>query len=1152
MQQHREFGRLYSASDLVAHQGCQHRTTLDLRRLEGWGVEPVAADAANRLVQEYGDRHEREHLRELKGNGLEVLEINKRAPLAEKVRETHEAMRHGAAIIFQATLLQPPFLGYADFLIRVPGQSSFGDFHYELADTKLAKSNRAKFLIQLGFYADLLVADQRILPEYLHVVLGRLTEPELERHGLRPGQSNVARLRTQDCIHYVRNLRTAFVEFVAKRPPTQPLPTAACDSCGWREHCNSEWERADHVCRVANIRRGQIGKLAAAGITTMTALAKLAPDQQVDINAPVLAKLRGQAALQCRPTEDDGRMRLEFLPPRDEDQPSGFDTLPAPDPGDLYFDMEGFPHEPGGLEYLFGVGWFEPTDAGRAHFQPFWAHDRIQEKHAFETFMDFVDKHLQKHPNAHIYHYAPYERSAIKRLSSVHDTRTELRDRLLREHRLVDLYRVVRTGLQLALPSYSLKEVERYYRCARDGDVANAADSIVQYEAFRSTDDAKERTKLLDAIGRYNRDDVESTAQLHRWLEGIRPRKAVPEGQSASVGTLAATEDASERAAEREARERAAMAALAEWARRQPPQDFATNGPFAELLGYLLGFYWRCKLPTFWRIYERMEAEPEDLLDDHDCLAMLTFTGRRWHEANSIRYEYQVPPQETKLGTGSDVRCLTDDLPASSFVYDEDAGLASFKRSANTIAPPAIVSLGPRDNFNTAPKLDSIYRYVVRLCAVEANKNGRDALRSLLTRERPNVNGIRPGEPLVHKADLDEILGVIRRLDHTHLVIQGPPGTGKTTYASQVIAQLVRDGCRVAITSNSHAAINHLLTSSWQRCADLGINPGAAVVKPDEALPRGIQVVDSNRVDSDIHRLVGGTGWLFCREAQRDRWDYLFVDEASQVSLADVVAAGPCARNIVLLGDQMQLPQPTQGVHPGESGLSALEFAIRNQATVPPEQGIFLGESFRMHPDLCNPISEGVYEGRLQHHPTCTQQRLVLAPDADPALRTTGIVWVPARHHDRSQSAPEEVERIAKIYRSLLRQHWIDRKGQQHPIGSADVLVLAPYNAQVRALKRKLGADARVGTVDKFQGQEAPVLLFSMTSSDAESMPRGLDFLFSINRLNVAVSRARCLAVIVASPPLRIAPCTTVEDVKRVNFFARLTEICAKPQGTVP
>ena len=1135
MQNHPTWGRLYSASDIVAFLGCRHRSTLDLRRLEGWDVQPVAADAAMQLVQDHGNRHELAHLAALRADGRRVVEIGKDLSLDDKLAATRQAMAEGADVIFQATLLKPPFVGHADFLLRVEGPSRLGAHHYEVADTKLAKSNRAKFLVQLCLYGDLLEQEQGRLPQTLQVVLGRLTDAERQARGLSPGADHVARLRTEDYIHYFRALRAAFLDFVGRPPATTAAPVPACAQCGWRSHCGDEWERVDHLSRVANIRRDQVDKLEAAGIRTLAQLARMEGTAK-GIGAEVLDRLKRQAALQHQPLDAEGRLRIERLPLRD-DKPRGFQLLPEPDAGDLYFDMEGFPHEPGGLEYLFGVGYLEGGDARRFRFKAFWAHDREQEKQAFEAFMDFVAQWLALHPRAHIYHYAAYEQTAIKRLSSVHDTRTELRDRLLREGRLVDLYRVVTSGLLLALPGYSIKRVEAYYRGRRQGEVSNAGDSIVQYEAYRVATDPDARKKLLASIEAYNHDDVESTWLLHRWLQALRP----PQLPAFEPPPSDAADDAERNAkrAAHEQREAAARHALQAWAAQQAPSEQAEAQRLAELLGQLLGFYWRCKLPGRWRSYERSQQEEVELLDDLECLALLRFTGHISEEARSLRYHFEVPDQETKLHNGASVRCLTDGGPASNFEFDAEAGTASFTRGVRQPAPPALLTLCAADGIRTDQKLDALYRCVDRLVT---DGEDQDAVLGLLRRGPPRLQGRATGAPVAASADVDAVLAAVGALDGSHLVIQGPPGTGKTTTASQVIAALLARGCNVAVTSNSHAALNHLLLAAHRRNLEGSSPVAAAVVAGDTAadLPDTVLRLQRDDIDPRRHRLVGATPFVLCRPEHHRQWDYLFVDEASQVSLADVVAAGACARNIVLLGDQMQLPQPVQGIHPGDSGLSVLDYLMVGHATVPAELGIFLGTSHRMHPDVCRPISQGVYEGRLQAASACARQRLVLGAGADPALRASGVVHVPVRHRQRSQRSPEEAQRIAELWHSLQQQHWCNRDGQCAPIGPADILVVAPYRAQVRELQQALGPQARVGTVDKFQGQEAAVSILSMTTSDGDDVPRGLEFLFSKNRLNVAVSRAKCLALVVGSPALSTIETDRVEDMQRLSFYSRL------------
>jgi uncharacterized protein len=271
--------------------------------------------------------------------------------------------------------------------------------------------------------------------------------------------------------------------------------------------------------------------------------------------------------------------------------------------------------------------------------------------------------------------------------------------------------------------------------------------------------------------------------------------------------------------------------------------------------------------------------------------------------------------------------------------------------------------------------------------------------------------------------------------------------------------------------------------------------------------------------------------------------DYLFVDEAGQIALANLVAMGTSTKNIVLLGDQMQLGQPVQGSHPGRSGDSTLDFLLDGLATIPPERGIFLANTWRLHPDICSFISEAVYDGRLKSEASTINQKLVLKTNAHAALKPTGIKYIPAIHDGCSQRSEQEANLVKEIIETLLQQSFIDTYGNTHSLTIKDILIVAPYNQQVNLLKRILQKDAQVGTVDKFQGQEAQVVIMSMTTSSAEEMPRHMEFLFSKNRINVALSRARCLAIFIANPELMAIPCSTPEQMALVNTLCWIKEI---------
>lgn len=293
--------------------------------------------------------------------------------------------------------------------------------------------------------------------------------------------------------------------------------------------------------------------------------------------------------------------------------------------------------------------------------------------------------------------------------------------------------------------------------------------------------------------------------------------------------------------------------------------------------------------------------------------------------------------------------------------------------------------------------------------------------------------------------------------------------------------------------------------------------------------------LDNDTASQGGDQLIAGTAWLFARPELDQALDYLFIDEAGQVTLANILAMGVCAKNIVLVGDQMQLSQPIQGAHPGGSGLSGLEHLLGGFSTVPPDRGVFLATTFRMHPDICRFISDAVYDGRLESDVSARQQRLEVGADSNAAVAPTGICFVPVAHAGFSQRCPPEAERLKQTYQALLGKSWINQHGQRKAIGTDDILVVTPYNMQVNHLRDILPADARVGTVDKFQGQEAAVVLISMTTSSGEDMPRNIEFLYSRNRLNVAISRARCLSVIFASPRLLEISCNTIEQMQLVN-----------------
>ncbi|APA84066.1 TM0106 family RecB-like putative nuclease [Paraburkholderia sprentiae WSM5005] len=1123
--------RVYSASDVVSFLECEHSTTLALIDL----VTPLPRNPEDEqlaLVQERGLVHEKAYLATLTAQHRRVVDINKHAgkSIQSRVEATLLAMRNGYDVIYQAAFLDDNLLGYADFLVKVAMPSTLGDYSYEPIDTKLALSSRSKFLVQLCFYSHLLAKAQGRYPERMRVVLGSNREAAYR------------------CADYRYYFDTALARFLARveresaAAGSYPDPCDKCSQCHWSNLCEKQRIKDDHLCQVAGIARVHIRKLKDAGVATLAALAAMKPGKPIEKIAPAtVERLRSQAELQHKFRKDGVRRHLLLQKEPGDTRLRGLERLPKPSPGDIFFDMEGNPLETGGLEYLFGV-W--EVDQPNGYFRSFWAHNRAEEKLAFEQFMDYVDARLAQYPEAHIYHYAPYEPTALKKLMSVHGTREASVDNLLRRGALIDLYAVVREALRVSEPSYSIKYIERFYRGVRAGTVTNAGASIVFYERWKVLANDREKSveaeQLLQDIEDYNRDDVESTYELREWLLELQaeaaPASNAPEVVAPALEPVATDPDTIRRQALVESILQPLPLKEAHW---------TVADRYQALVAHLVFFHEREAKPEWWAMYARRDMTDAQLIEDAECLGGLVPDPSRQPvlEKESFRYFYNVPSQETKLRTGvtpADTRTMNS---LSNLQVDMQARSVSFTVGKKTpFSPHSVTSIGPGKPLRTDAHREALEHFAT---CMHSHTAGYRAVQALLRREVPRISGARHGVALIDD-DLDllpQVIRVVEGMDETCLFIQGPPGAGKTYTGSHLLVELLRKKKRVGVTSNSHQAINNLLQAVEKRALTAKVRfSGMKKSNEDDTCHGGSMIVDVKN-DKDIVSggadLVAGTSWLFAKKEMRDQLDYLFVDEAGQMALANLVAVGMSARNIVLLGDQMQLGQPSKGMHPSRSGESTLEYLLDGAATIPADKGIFLKTTYRMHHDVCQFISDAVYDGRLMPAPE-TAKRLVDAPfEGEPAAPMTGIRYVPVQHDGNAQSSDEEVRKVVDIV-NALRKGTRDEDGRMVPITLEDILVVAPYNVQVNQLKRALPTGARVGTVDKFQGQEAHVVILSMATSNADHLPRDIEFLFSKNRLNVAVSRAKALAILVACPDLLTVPCSRPEQMALVNMLCAL------------
>ncbi len=1189
---------VFSASDLVRAAQCPYANLCVLD--ETLGRSPRSAPRRDSMLArtaELGDAHEHRVLAAHReafgpwdaatGRGVHEVEPARRMDrdeLTAKHAETLHALRAGADVVFQASFFDGSFHGRADFLVRRP------DGAYAVHDTKLARHAKVTALLQLAAYADQLErAGVAVAPE-VTLVLGD------RREAVFPLSEHLA-------VH--RERRERFVAAAAAhRARTGPVDwqddgVARCGRC---EHCTrAVAEHRDLLLTAGLSVRTRRALRERHGVRTVDELAVL-PDRGLPA---AVRRLRDQAAMQTgrggadgavEYPKDGGTRRVAYRVTSREP----LRRLPAPDAGDVFFDFEGDPlwqdpRDPAswGLEYLFGVVEQPPAPGAAPVFRPFWAHSRAEEREALRAFLDYVAERRARFPGMHVYHYADYEKAALRRLSLVHAVGEDAVDELLRENVLVDLYDTVRGSLRLSERSYSIKALEPLYMGAhlRAGDVLDAGASVVAYADWCTAREAGQEdaaARLLAGIADYNEYDCLSTLRLRDWLLGLAgispdpadhpPRPAQerlePPGELPDAGMTGAEHRLHEHLEDPRTRD-----VLTEEERTA-----------VAMVASATGYHRRERKQYWWSHFDRLEGPVEDWEYSRDVFVvrraevledwaqdpakrrgaapvrLLRLTGR-FGEGSTPRpgtaglflmYGAPVPAHlaedAARRGSGraGDWTAALEDLEEHE---DGTAVLTVRERLRKPRDGPAPepwaelpLALGPAQPIATRSLEEALQDLAARTADALPGLPEQPGL-ELLRRRAPRPAGGGP-LPRPHEGPdgrVDAVVRSLRSLDRTFLAVQGPPGSGKTFLGSHVIGRLVEVGWRIGVVAQSHAVVENLLTGVLEKG---GVAPERVGKKPSSsrAADRQVPWCDVPGKDfaaflADGGAVVGGTAWDFsnARNLEDEALDLLVVDEAGQYSLANTLAVSRAARRLLLLGDPQQLPQVSQGTHPLPVDESALGWLSRGSPTLPAEHGYFLDRTWRMHPALCEPVSELSYAGRLGSAPAAGRRELTGVP---PGLRICSV-----EHTGNRSSSPEEAQRVVELAREFVGTPW--RSGPEalpRALTPEDVLVVAAYNAQVELIGRELtaaglrdeeGGGVRVGTVDRFQGQEAPVVIVSMAASAADG-PRGMEFLLSPHRLNVAVSRGQWCAVLVRSPDLTDYLPATPEALQVLGRFTRL------------
>ena len=1126
------------------------------------------------LAMKYGDLFELNLQNELIASmGPEFVQ---RPAVDGDVEQTIALMRTGAPVIYQGGLERTvgslKFFGKPDFLVRADYSLTFVDGKltavanaegqgitgYTVWDAKYSGKTKPGYLLQVALYIDALDEIGLLAAGQKHgTVLGKRTIDAFEEIEILPAMK-LARAELMDLVNAAM-LASESNGLGAYERDAISWHCAAKDGCAICEYpdlCAVDRELTDDLVQVAGITQAKIAKLAEVGVKTMTQLA--------NYNEPAFEKLHRQAAEQVKAInsrEPEHHLledpEIQFLPPRSAN--------------DIFFDMEGFPYfiEGDGLEYLFGnTNWND-------EFIEFWANDRFEEKKAFIEFVQWAVAKMQADPGAHIYHYASYENSALVRLSTRFGVMLDEVRWLQTNGKLIDLYPYVRNSLVVGEDGYSIKDLERHYGFKRTSETKNANASIEDYQNWRDyvtaaadeTAPAEERAKFATLaeetytnLRKYNIEDVQSTRELYVWLASFPgactrfgedrddPYSTDPDGLDAD-GQVSKAQAELERL---QARTAELFAPVSEWQFGLDPEADEKALVWLALTHSIL-FYKREDVMFWTDIYIRMQQDDAALEGDRRGASLLNL--REVARESKTKRTSGVPFIKVTYEAELPLEDLYEPEPDQDIVVRYEIGgrrqkrdygkVISFENGTVTftrdslngmshVAPNAILEA---QTFNTSAKQSALELLANEITDAWGDPRNEPpvgrAIMDLLLRRAPRLIGGGSLPVADPENYLPAVIEATEKLDNSTLCIQGPPGSGKTYLASHTIANLVAKGFKVAVLSNSHSAVENLL----QGCVDAGVDP-QLILKArkkystkenvwQEFRDTAEVVKGRAKLDADAY-VIGGTSFTFCNAKMREEmFDYMFIDEAAQFSLVDAIANSVSARNLILLGDPQQLAQVVMAVHPGGVSNSALGHYMGEHAILPKEMGYFVEVTRRLHPEINKPVSWLSYEGKLRAH-SSTIDHVVegLVP---------GITSIAVNHVNNVSRSDEEVEVVLGLTTDLAKT-----------LPQKEILIVAAYNAQVDAIRAALDksgyTDVMVGTVDKFQGREGLVVIYSFAASSAADAPRGLEFLLERNRLNVAISRAKGHCYLVHSTGLLKSRFKSVEELKCVSRLAGILE----------
>ncbi len=1152
---------------------------------------PEPTELENRLREE-GENHEKILLSKFKEEGKSIVDVDKISTnKKEKYLKTIESMQKGKDIIYQGALQNESIKGNADFLYKINEESNLGNWSYEPIECKLSSKTKTTFLIQSCCYCDLLENILGKKPNLFYLYLGGGSE--LKDHIYK----------FSDFEFWYYQLKKQYLQFINDFNPNKKPDLIPGNHGKWTTFIENELRKRRDLTLVAGMTQYQRNRLHEQNIINIDEYAKADLSKILKNDQDPLKNLQKQAQAQVHPKNDDGSPFYEW---RNIKKNEKIKSLPLPNDGDVWFDMESCNNAVTGdkLEYLFGVSYKDNND--ELSFKSWWAHNRKEEEKAFKDWIKWIEhrKSIEKYKDMQIYHYGHYEKAAMRQLQEKYGGADEITE-WLRSGLLVDLLPIVKSSMYLGEEGYSIKNVEKIYpkeytqkyKFKREADVSNAVESIIEYELWQESGekikiDGKLNPKLKK-IEEYNEIDCISTFILHKFILDSKSKnpkirvniieKYIEEESEKKKDELSAISN--------KFLEKINIKNESDLLDKdlEEPTIMGIKIRSQMVLSNLLKFHKKESNTLWWAYFDRRDVNDSvELENDPEAIYNANFKksefslNKKQQKTNTKLYEYQFDPiEDSKLETEfkkrqklkieifetnialevSDIKIKSGKIifKCSHSKYEKYI----FNRDKNKHKGISKKFTKEEIDHSVFPKNCSFIRYPEDLSTSLRNNLQKQAEQwidnpNLIPLSLKNILDKEPNQKIINLNQLIEkdtknisihIAEFINSQKSTVLAIQGPPGTGKTTVTANCIYKMASYGLKIAISSNSHSVINNLLIKVKESCDSNNFETNVLKIEnrsePDKDLKKkSISTIPTKKISEYITDLsvVGGTVWGLCGEELSNKFDVLVIEEAGQMSLANLMVIARCSKSILLVGDQQQLSQPLQAKHSWGADLSSLEYWLSKQKVVPNDQGVFLTKSWRMHPNITSIVSKLFYEGKLNGFERNRENNIFWAKDfissnGNP-IPINGVHFEVVSHSGNSQESQIEIKKIQEIIEYLSNsefQYLSDGKMKKGKITKKEIIVIAPYNKQVQKLQDCLGDKANISTVDKFQGREAAVAIYSLTSSSSNDAPRGLNFLLESNRLNVAISRAKCLSIIVGSKNLLSSSVNSINDAQLIN-----------------